>query len=86
MVVVGKGGAVFQRLLPTYGIASTFIPHLTPTQPRNLPRMIWVHVAVPLMVATGSTPSKIPISQLTHAELRHQKIELCGTVLALSML
>ena len=41
--------------------------------------MIWIHVAVPLMVngiATGNTPSKIPISQLTHAELRHQKIEV----------
>lgn len=41
--------------------------------------MIWVHVAVPLTVngvATGNTPSKIPISQLTHAELRHQKIEV----------
>ncbi|KAN0093343.1 hypothetical protein V8E55_004127 [Tylopilus felleus] len=47
-------------------------------QVRNLSRMIWVHVAVPLTVngvATGNTPSKIPISQLTHAELRHQKIE-----------
>ncbi|KAN0077339.1 Bestrophin, RFP-TM, chloride channel domain containing protein [Tylopilus felleus] len=44
---------------------------------RNLSRMIWVHVAVPLTVnGVANTPSKIPISQLTHAELRHQKIEV----------
>lgn len=72
-------GPYFQRMT-CCPISIAYLSHSTHFQVRNLSRMVWIHVSLPAENGVAST--RIPNPELTHADIKCQKIEVLRYCLA----